>query len=113
MPTDYRWKGERSLDEWLFGEPYAFDFFQAVHLLEMRMRGTSSPGGELPSEAVRFRASMSLDFAPSDIRELSAPRSDAVPEMTVAFLSTGGTAGPLPTSFSEEILERSTRGDTA
>jgi len=113
MTSDYRWKGDRSLEEWLRDEPYGFDFFQAVHLLEMRVRGSLSSTGEASSEPVRFRASMGLEFPPGDIRDLRIPQSDASPEMTVAFLSTGGVAGPLPTSFSEEILERTFRGDTA
>ena len=45
MTPDYRWKGDRSLEDWLFDEPYGFDFFQAVHLLEMRVRGSLSPTG--------------------------------------------------------------------
>jgi type VI secretion system protein ImpH len=113
MTTDYRWKGDRSVEEWLFDEPHAFEFFQAVHLLEMRVRGSLPPTAEAASEPVRFRASMGLEFAPGDIQDLRIPQSDAMPEMTVSFLSTGGVGGPLPTSFSEEILERTFRGDTA
>ena len=33
--------------------------------------------------------------------------------MTVALFGTGGVDGPLPTSFTEEILERLSRQDTA
>ena len=98
------WRGDRSLDDWLFNEPYAFDFLQAVRLLEQRAAG---------GDAVRFRASFELGFAPSEIRELRQSASDPVPEMTVALFGAGGVDGPLPSSFTEEILERLYRQDTS
>jgi len=53
------WRGDRSLEEWLYTEPHSFDFLQAVHLLELwQAHGTST--GTLPSPPVRFRASFEL-----------------------------------------------------
>ena len=115
MPA-FGWRGDRSLDEWLFGEPYAFDFLQAVRLLEMRAQANGSTHSEEPptdGDAVRFHTSFDLSFAPSEVRQLRAPTPGAPPEMTVAMFGTGGADGPLPASFSEDILERLLHGDTA
>ena len=38
------WRGDRSLEQWLFDEPYAFEFLQAVRLLEMRFQASAPPG---------------------------------------------------------------------
>jgi type VI secretion system protein ImpH len=74
--------------------------------------GASRERGPHSEEAVRFRSSFDLSFAPSDIRALTEPRGDARPEMTVAFFGSGGSHGPLPTSFTEQVLERLSRQDT-
>lgn len=110
----YGWGGDVGLERWLFDEPYAFDFFQAVHLLQVWSRSANPPNGVQPAaDAVRFRASFSLSSAPSEILALQASSSGAPPEMTVAFLGTGGVDGPLPTSFTEAILERLKHHDDA
>lgn len=107
------WRGDRSLEEWLYTEPHSFDFLQAVHLLELwqaQAKSSETP----PSPPVRFRASFDLNFPSSEIRKLRPGSSDtAPPEMTVGFFGTGGIDGPLPTSFSEDILARLNRQDTA
>ena len=56
-----------SLADVLFEEPYRFEFFQAVRLLE-RIEPERRPVGrysEPASEAVRFRTRVSLSFPPS------------------------------------------------
>ena len=112
MPA-YGWGGDVGLERWLFDEPYAFDFFQAVHLLELWSKAARSPRPERITEAVRFRASFDLSFPPSAIRKLRPGTAGAPAEMTVAFSSLGGIAGPLPTSFTEEILRRLSEHDSA
>src|SRR5262245_31144487 len=85
-----------SVEHRLFDEPFAFDFFQAVRLLQ-RLAPTRQPvGREGPpsDEVVRFRALLSLNFPPSSIYDLRPPGDDAAainagittPVMTVAFL---------------------------
>jgi type VI secretion system protein ImpH len=112
----FGWRSDRSVDDWLFGEPYEFDFLQAVRLLEMRAHAQdptrlddAGPAGD----AVRFRTSFDLSFAPSEVQQLEKSGNGALPEMTVAIFGTGGVDGPLPMSFSEDILERLGKGDTA
>ncbi|HVZ21155.1 MAG TPA: type VI secretion system baseplate subunit TssG [Vicinamibacterales bacterium] len=106
------WRGDVGLEQWLLDDAHAFDFLSAVRLLEMRSRHADvNPGVRL--EPVRFHASFRLDFPPSDILDLTIPDDESTPQMTVSFLSLGGIDGPLPAAFSEEILARLSRRDTA
>ncbi|HMF94403.1 MAG TPA: type VI secretion system baseplate subunit TssG [Vicinamibacterales bacterium] len=110
----FGWRGERSVDEWLFSEPSSFDFLQAVRLLEIRAQSAARPLNAPPyADVVRFRTSFDLGFAPSEIRDLQLPAPGGVPEMTIAMFGTGGPDGPLPTSFTEDILDRLKNQDTA
>src|SRR5262249_8629065 len=61
-----------SVEERLFEEGYAFDFFQAVRILERLApaRRAVGRGGPPGVEAVRFRAHLSLSFPPSAIYEV-------------------------------------------
>jgi type VI secretion system protein ImpH len=106
-----------SLVDVLFDEPYRFEFFQAVRLLE-RIDQERRPVGfyEEPSvEAVRFRTRVSLAFPPSPIFELNdAVEEEAKPpEMTVAFMGLTGPAGVLPHHYTELLVERTRYKDTA
>jgi type VI secretion system protein ImpH len=98
----------------LFEESYEFDFFQAVRLLQ-RMeprRVLVGRGGPPQSEAVRFRARISLTFPPSSIYELEKPTSDVpVSVMTQAFMGLTGPSGVLPRHYTELLyrIEREVR----
>jgi type VI secretion system protein ImpH len=114
MMSALAWRGERSLEDWLFDEPHAFDFLQAVRLLEMRAGRSDAMTGPLSVGAVvRFHAAFDLSFAATEIRDLRRPKDGAPADMTVGFFGTGAADGPLPTSFTEEILERLRQHDTA
>jgi type VI secretion system protein ImpH len=100
----------RPLAERLFAEGYAFDFFQAVRLLEALYPGRQLDG---PDEPVRFRAWQSLSFPPSAIAGLRPPVSEAAPAvMTVAFMGLTGPSGVLPRHYTELLLrlQRDARG---
>ena len=88
----------------LYREPSSFEFFQAVRLLAMEALRRAHPGsGNAP---VHFRSVITLAHARSEIKRLEPPKGDQPPVMTVTFLSMGGAFGPLPTSFTEEIITR-------
>lgn len=98
----------------LFAEPYRFDFFQAVRVLEA-LRPAAAPAGQgsrPADEAVRFRATPALGFAPADVDAVVEGENGGPPEMTVAFLGLGGAGGPLPRPFSEWVLRQARAGDT-
>jgi type VI secretion system protein ImpH len=106
----FGWRGEGSVRDWLFAEPYRFNFFQAVRLLEFIQPHALSPGagGHPEQEAVRFHSRVTFEFPGSDVQALTpAAGADARPEMTVNFMSLGGAFGPLAAPDSELIVERS------
>ncbi|MBL8800344.1 MAG: type VI secretion system baseplate subunit TssG [Planctomycetia bacterium] len=100
------WPAE-SIAARLFDEPYAFDFFQAVRLLQNLDRRRSLVGlGAVPgAEAVRFRSLVSMNFPPSSIFDLAAQRDPRQPPlMTVAFMGLTGPSGVLPRHYTEMLL---------
>jgi type VI secretion system protein ImpH len=110
---------DHSLARVLFEEPYRFDFFQAVRLLE-RIYADRQPvgrGNEPGREAVRFRTLPSLKFPPSQIHELRRESAEdergrrLPPEMVVAFMGLTGPLGLLPHSYTELIMERNREKD--
>ncbi|HEX5733788.1 MAG TPA: type VI secretion system baseplate subunit TssG [Blastocatellia bacterium] len=116
MATEGRRTGD-PLVEVLFDEPYRFEFFQAVRLLE-RISPERRPVGrysEPAGEAVRFRTRASLAFAPSQIHRLSDENKDEgrPAEMMVAFMGLTGPAGVLPHHYTEMLVERTRYKDTA
>ena len=91
----------------LFEEGFAFDFFQAVRLLE-KLDPKRKPVGRTDpprSEVVRFRAHLSLSFPPSAIYSLDPPSATlSLPAMTVAFMGLTGPSGALPRHYTELLL---------
>lgn len=120
----------RALEE----EPYRFDFYQAVRVLETA-RGLdfedggpvlagddpdsapAAPVGETGDprrEAVRFHADPSLAFPASSIRDLTPPdRPDRPARMTTRFLGLIGAMGPMPRPLTERFLARGAKKDLA
>jgi type VI secretion system protein ImpH len=99
----------------LFSEGYAFDFFQAVRLLE-RLFSERKPVGRdyAPgAESARFRAYNSLTFPPSAIYDILEPANERAPAlMTVAFMGLTGPSGVLPRHYTELLyrLAREAKG---
>jgi type VI secretion system protein ImpH len=97
------------VEEWLYAEPYRFDFFQAVRILERLNPAAVSPGkgSEPEKEAVRFRSRVGLDFPASEVQEVSGPSAPGQPAgMTVNFLGVAGAFGPLTHADTELLMER-------
>lgn len=108
-------RGERSVEDWLFQEGYAFDFFQAVRLLEQldAVRAPVGRAGAPDAEAVRFHSRLSLDFPPSTIYEIKHPTPELpLPALTAAFMGMTGPSGVLPRHYTELLmrLEREAKG---
>jgi type VI secretion system protein ImpH len=117
-----------SVNRALLEASYRFNFFQAVRLLEHRLRegARSTPTDDSPrdgqgvgrdlhpkQEGVRFRAHTSLSFpagAISEIRRVpvspDAPAGAHPPEMVVTFLGLTGPSGVLPRHYTELLLQR-------
>lgn len=104
----------RPLEQLLWEEPYRFEFFQAVRLLQLRglKNGTGSPVGldTLPSEeAVRFRTWVSLSMPASPIHSID--RDAQPPRMFLRLFSLAGRLGELPFHYTEFLLKRLGDGD--
>jgi type VI secretion system protein ImpH len=93
--------------ERLFAEGYAFDFFQAVRLLEKIAPERRPVGQEAPpsAEAARFRAHLALSFPPSAIYQIDAPAARLPgPTLTVTFMGLTGPSGVLPRHYTDLLL---------
>jgi type VI secretion system protein ImpH len=97
----------RALEAELRANPTAFEFFQAVMLLERLRPDRSGPGGvgDPSREAVRFSVHRSIAFPPSEIRSLKL-NGDGPAEMTVSFMGLIGPMGVLPYHYTQLTAER-------
>jgi type VI secretion system protein ImpH len=97
----------------LFAEPWTFDFFHAVHLLERLQPDRAAIGefGDPRQEAVRLTTSTSVAFPASELQGLDA--STTSPRMMVNFLGLTGPQGLLPLAYSLYVAERVRAGDHA
>ena len=93
----------------LMREPYVFDFFQAVRLLEGLPPHRRAVGreGSPESEAVRFAANAALGFPASQIDRIEPPASEELPpKMFVNFFGLTGPNGVLPLVYSQWVIAR-------
>ncbi len=108
----------------LADEPFRFDFFQAVRVLERfaRMRSAEDSAwphlqvgfdGPADAEVVRFRAHQSHTFPASSLSELRMPEEEPQgtanaqpPELFVNFIGLTGPSGVLPQHYTALIIER-------
>lgn len=110
---------DKPLNQVLSDEPYRFEFFQAVRLLEKVFPERRAVGrNAMPhEEVVKFRSRIALDFPASEVHELNEtvdPRSgnDRL-EMIVNFMGMAGVSGILPQPYTDLILDRIRHRDTA
>ena len=109
----------KNLNQVLLDEPYRFEFFQAVRLLEKVFPERRPVGREaLPhEEIVRFRSRMGLSFPASQIQELKDGFDEYTEreklEMFVNFMGMVGVSGVMPVHYTELIMERVRYRDTA
>jgi type VI secretion system protein ImpH len=124
-----------SVEILLHDEPYRFEFFQAVRLLE-RLMPDRLPVGRVTDEGqvimpdreiVRFGASVSLMFPPSQVQNLESSQNgqkgekgekgeedgDGQAQMEVAFMGLTGPIGVLPNHYTELLIDRVRAGDRA
>lgn len=96
----------------LLAEPYRFDFFQAVRVLELWLKSQGQGGDQAIANHVRFENSTSLSFPPSDIESLSSVQHSS-PEhpdqvkrfhLTPSFMGFLGPNGTLPRHYSERLV---------
>ena len=91
----------------LVEEPFGFNFFRAVRLLESHFRASPRIGTSqrLKDDWIRFGQKPSLAFAPSSVEHFEPPGAGAA-RMFVQFMGMLGPNGPLPVHVTEFILGR-------
>ena len=94
-------------------EPFSFDFFQAVRLLERLYPERTSVGKFVhpETEVARFGVHASLAFPASQIQGMDWPEQKPIP-MTVNFMGLTGPEGVLPNPYTTLIIERLRAGDS-
>ncbi|TVR00707.1 MAG: type VI secretion system baseplate subunit TssG [Desulfovibrionales bacterium] len=107
-------KRRRSVLENLIADPRGFSYVQALRLLRQAYGGPGISGERtFLREQLRVRPYLSLGFPPTDlveIKEISGEKtqqSDALRrfQMTATFLGLYGPSSPLPTFYTEELLD--------
>jgi len=120
-------QNEKAVQEWLVNEGPAFDFFQAVRLLELTNPDSAQVGeqeGCDRPEPVRFRARVGFDFSATAIQQIFRSKDDPEPPgsamprivgkrddseppvMVTNFFGLAGANNPLPTPLTELVVER-------
>lgn len=102
------------IGELLAREPYRFEFFQAVRLLNLLLV-ERSPVGRFVSpsaEVARFAVNPSPAFPASQIQSLTM-REDGTPVLSVNFMGLVGPLGLLPLYYTELVMERTRARDHA
>ena len=107
-------------------EPYRFDFFQAVRLLDRFAEESARSGDQEPrpsvghdgpanSEIARFSAYQSHSFPPGAVHQLkltdTGDNTSPLAEMTVSFMGLTGPAGVLPHHLTSLIIDRNRQRD--
>ena len=89
-------------------DPFAFDFFRAVRLVETHRSDLPRVGKSisLRDDPVRFKQNPSLAFAPSTNESFDAGDDGRPPRLHVNFLGLCGPNGPLPLHISEYAHDR-------
>ena len=110
---------EKPLNQELADEPFRFEFFQAVRVLEKIFPERRPVGGKsMPNdEVVRFRSRIALDFPASEIHEIRESVDEKTDrqktEMLVNFMGMVGVSGVLPTPYTDLVLDRIRHRDTS
>lgn len=96
------------LSQRLLQEAHRYPFQQAIRLLHQILRlEADTPLSEADlDDAVRCRPQLSLAFAPSDVAAIDQISADPKKfQLTLTFLGLYGASSPLPTFYTEELLD--------
>jgi len=95
------------LTERLLAEGRRFSFIQAFRFLLLHLRRNSSPDIDLNELAkkIRVRPELSLAFPESDITKIEESSPPGSFMVTAAFLGLYGSSSPLPTFYTEDLLQ--------
>ena len=103
------------IEEILVEQADQFEFHAFIKILEELNPHAPSVGvGENPlKEVVYFKTHVGFDFPPTDIRSFQLSDGESPPQLTVDFFGIAGHPGPLPTPYTQILMDNDRRGDTA
>jgi type VI secretion system protein ImpH len=93
----------------LLKEGHSFSFFQVIRLLHLLCRQDSDSDFSNPyeSDSIRIRPKLSLAFPAADVDRIeeTSDEEKARFRITANFLGLYGTSSPLPTFYTEELMD--------
>ncbi|MCX8117638.1 MAG: type VI secretion system baseplate subunit TssG [Desulfobacterota bacterium] len=89
----------------LFEKAHEFSFFQVMRLLRLLLR-SGKTGASQEEQHLRLRPELSLSFPPADVARIEEVDSERpLYLVTVTLLGLYGASSPLPTFYTEDLLE--------
>jgi type VI secretion system protein ImpH len=103
-PTGLKRPPKGALQDDLIEQGHSYAFFQAIRLLRRMGGSVDDQSGE--KKAIRVRPSLNLSFPAADIDRIDRTQTDAgeAYRITANFLGLYGTASPLPTFYTEDLM---------
>jgi type VI secretion system protein ImpH len=87
----------------LLKEGHTFSFYQVIRLLRSF---ASADGGTGKTDSIRIRPELSLNFPPADVDRIEELSEDDIQFLvTVTFLGLYGPSSPLPTFYTEDLMD--------
>lgn len=105
------WTADHPLAARIIKNPRAFEYYQLLHLIDRAHCNQVSIGhqGPAPQEPIRIRPTLSLAFPACDLDVAEWEEPDGISSgrilLTTTFLGLYGSNSPLPTHFTEELLD--------
>jgi type VI secretion system protein ImpH len=100
---------EPAVIERLFKEPWRFEYFQAVRLLELWLRRHGPSRANPVADVLRFQNSLSHRFPASQLEAIASETGDGgdleYVHLTPTFMGLLGCSGVLPAHYNERIAE--------
>jgi type VI secretion system protein ImpH len=100
---------KKTLPEQILETPEAFDLDQLIYIVES-IRTNANPLGEASNparEAVRVRSKLTMHQEGTEVDHINVKNTPSgLPEVYINTLSIGGVNGPLPTPYTEMLLDQ-------
>jgi len=104
-----------ALKKELLGQPYSFSFFQILRLLTLlgSSEGNRAQHRAVPEDQIKVRPELSLGFPAADVAAIEPlSRDNEAYLVTATFLGLYGSSSPLPTFYTEDLLDEAAEDET-
>ncbi len=106
------WRPSAALKKELVREPHSYSFFQVLRLLN-RFKGGGQRQISGEDAGIRVRPELSLGFPAADVSSIEVDEGDRGGyRVTATFLGLYGSSSPLPTFYTEDLLEEAAEDET-